>query len=52
VVYYDYINLFQEIGGIKAILSGLALLFTTVYLSWLEDELFDKFGKKKGCDSK
>ena len=52
VVYYNYINLLQEIGGLKALLSGFALLFTTVYLSWLEDELFIKFGKKKGCNSK
>jgi hypothetical protein len=34
----------SDIGGFKALLSSLALVFTSVYLKWMERELFKKYG--------
>jgi hypothetical protein len=38
----------SQIGGIKALLSGVALMFTSVYLKWLHQDLYEEFGKQRG----
>jgi hypothetical protein len=38
-------------GGLKATLGGLALMFTGVYLKWMEKELYSNFGNKRGFKS-
>jgi hypothetical protein len=35
----------------KALLSGAALMFTSVYLKWLHLELYKEFGKQRGFES-
>jgi hypothetical protein len=41
----------SEVGGFKALLSSLALVFTSVYLKWMENELYKKYGEKKGYNT-
>jgi hypothetical protein len=37
-----------EIGGLKATFTSIALVFTSVYIMWMDQELYYCFGKKKG----
>jgi NADH:ubiquinone oxidoreductase subunit 4 (subunit M) len=48
VKYYTLLNALSEVGGLKAALSGFALVFTSVYLMWMKKELYSRYGEKKG----
>jgi NADH:ubiquinone oxidoreductase subunit 4 (subunit M) len=41
----------SDIGGFKVFLSSLALVFTSVYLMWMQRELYKKYGQKKGYNT-
>jgi hypothetical protein len=48
VDYYSYTQVLSEVGGFKVVLTGFALVFTSIYLKWMEKELYKKYGEKKG----
>jgi hypothetical protein len=51
VEYFGWSSALSQLGGIKALLTGVALMFTSVYLKWLHQDLYEEFGKQRGFES-